>query len=149
MLLSQPHGRVMKEYVAVPESMWKESTALRRAFVSSVAYVGSLKPKVSKRKKAVVRKPVENAGAVKQQPVAVTSVTSRTAVARKAAKKTVTSPVAKKITTKTAARGSKTNGAAKTSAKKSTVRKTTSRKASPKKAAAKKTTVRRKAVARS
>ena len=49
--LCEHHGRVMKEFVAVPEGLWKDRKVLRKAFVSSVAYVGSLKPKVSKKSK--------------------------------------------------------------------------------------------------
>jgi len=59
--LCERHGRVMKEFVAVPEDLWKDRKALRKAFVSSVAYVGSLKPKVSKRKKSAGKLPASDA----------------------------------------------------------------------------------------
>jgi hypothetical protein len=50
--LCERHGTVMKEYVVVPASLLKKTRELSKAFDRSVAYVGSLKPKPSTRKKA-------------------------------------------------------------------------------------------------
>lgn len=173
--LCERHGRVMKEYVAVPEQLWKQRNELRRAFVSSVAYVGSLKPKVSKRKKPVVAKVAAPLEAAVDEPAVVTSrttvtrkptkkasapkaATKRAPAKRAPAKKTVAKKAAAKPVTKAAPKTKRSSSTAKASAStktttrkstaKSTTRKTVARKAAPKKAAAKKTTTRSKAVAR-
>jgi TfoX/Sxy family transcriptional regulator of competence genes len=44
------HGRVMKEYVEVPEAMLLKTQALKKYYDISYAYVSSLKPKPTKRK---------------------------------------------------------------------------------------------------
>lgn len=49
--LVEQHGTVMKEYVAVPESLWKNARALRKLFAASHDYVGGLPPKATKRPK--------------------------------------------------------------------------------------------------
>ena len=168
--LCERHGRIMKEYVAVPEQLWKQRKALRRAFVSSVAYVGSLKPKVSKRKKPVVAKVAAPLEAAVDEPAVVTSCTTvtrkpakkasapKTAPKRAATKKTVAKKAAAKPVAKAAPKAKRSSSSAKASAStksttrkstaKATTRKTAARKPAPKKAAAKKTTARRKAVAR-
>ena len=45
------YGAVMKEYVAVPDSLLEDTQELKKYFDLSFAYVGSLKPKATKRKK--------------------------------------------------------------------------------------------------
>jgi len=91
--LCERHGRVMKEYVAVPEDMWKERKALRRAFVSSVAYVGSLKPKVSKRKKTANKAPAQVAEA---NAVVKTVTPTKTSERNVAGKKTAVKKTARR-----------------------------------------------------
>jgi TfoX/Sxy family transcriptional regulator of competence genes len=49
-------GRVMKEYVAVPESVWIDAENLDRWLRRSVEFVGALPPKEPKAKKARVKK---------------------------------------------------------------------------------------------
>ena len=49
--LSEQHGRVMKEYVLVPRALLKKTTTLRKDFENSYEYIGTLKPKSTKRKK--------------------------------------------------------------------------------------------------
>lgn len=50
------HGRVMKEYVEVPDRLLKKTNELKTYFDLSVAYVGSLKPKPTTKKKATKQK---------------------------------------------------------------------------------------------
>ncbi len=49
--LSEQHGRVMKEYVLVPAALLEKTRELKKYFDLSCKYVGSLKPKPTKRKK--------------------------------------------------------------------------------------------------
>ena len=49
--LCEQHGAVMKEYVEVPDALLKKTEELRRFFDIGYAYVGSLKPKPTLRKK--------------------------------------------------------------------------------------------------
>lgn len=46
------YGAVMKEYVAVPEKVYANTKQAAKLFAASVAYVGSLKPKATTRKKS-------------------------------------------------------------------------------------------------
>ena len=48
--LSEQHGRVMKEYVVVPESVFDRPAILEAAFAVSIAYIRTLKPKPTRRK---------------------------------------------------------------------------------------------------
>src|SRR2546425_12372310 len=48
--LFEAYGAVMKEYVAVPDSLLKNTKALEKHLAESYAYVRTLKPKPSKRK---------------------------------------------------------------------------------------------------
>jgi hypothetical protein len=48
--LFEAYGAVMKEYVTVPESLLKNTKELAKYFALSYQYVGSLKPKPSKKK---------------------------------------------------------------------------------------------------
>jgi TfoX/Sxy family transcriptional regulator of competence genes len=48
--LSEQYGRVMKEYVEVPDSLLRDTEVLKQYFDISYAYVGSLKPKPTKKK---------------------------------------------------------------------------------------------------
>ena len=56
--LCEQHGRIMKEYVEVPGVLLKKTRELKKYFDLSFAYVGSLKPKPTKRakKKAAKKK---------------------------------------------------------------------------------------------
>ncbi len=45
------HGRVMKEYVVVPDTLLENTQELSKYYDLSFAYVSSLKPKPTKRKK--------------------------------------------------------------------------------------------------
>jgi TfoX/Sxy family transcriptional regulator of competence genes len=45
------YGSVMKEYVEVPEGLLEDTQELKRYFDISYAYIGTLKPKPTKRKK--------------------------------------------------------------------------------------------------
>lgn len=49
--LSVQHGRLMKEYVAVPKELIRNTEALKEYIEISYEYVQSLKPKPTKRKK--------------------------------------------------------------------------------------------------
>ena len=49
--LSVRYGSVMKEYVVVPEDLLRKTEELKKYFDLSYAYVGSLKPKPTKKKK--------------------------------------------------------------------------------------------------
>ena len=50
------HGSVMKGYALVPEALWKKPAVLKKAFAGSHAYIASLKPKPTTRKKAAKKK---------------------------------------------------------------------------------------------
>lgn len=49
--LSEQHGVVQKEYVEVPDVLLKKPSELKTYFAQSLAYVESLKPKPTTRKK--------------------------------------------------------------------------------------------------
>jgi TfoX/Sxy family transcriptional regulator of competence genes len=49
--LMEAHGTIMKEYVAVPGKLLKDTKELKKWFALSVEYAGTLKPKATKRKK--------------------------------------------------------------------------------------------------
>jgi TfoX/Sxy family transcriptional regulator of competence genes len=49
--LCEQNGTVLKEYVEVPEALLTKTAQLKRFFESSYAYVASLKPKPTQRKK--------------------------------------------------------------------------------------------------
>jgi hypothetical protein len=48
--LCERHGRVLEEYVGVPDSLLKKTQELKKFFALSHAYVALLKPKPTKRK---------------------------------------------------------------------------------------------------
>ena len=48
--LFEAYGAVMKEYVTVPDSLLKKTKELQKYFALSYQYVGSLKPKPTKKK---------------------------------------------------------------------------------------------------
>jgi hypothetical protein len=48
--LYEAYGAVMKEYVAVPDSLLKNTKALQKYLAISYSYVRTLKPKASKKK---------------------------------------------------------------------------------------------------
>ena len=58
-VLSEQYGKVMKEYVVVPDGLLKKTEELKATFGASYAYVSALKPKPTKRKK-----PARAAGSV-------------------------------------------------------------------------------------
>ena len=47
--LCEQHGRVMKEYAVVPKKLLTQTKALQKPFQASFDYVGTLKPKPTKR----------------------------------------------------------------------------------------------------
>jgi len=47
--LCEQHGAVLKEYVEVPDALLKKTQELKKFFDISYAYVGSLKPKATKK----------------------------------------------------------------------------------------------------
>lgn len=49
--LCEQHGRVMQEYVEVPDSLLKKTQELKAYFDRSIAYVGGLRPKATRREK--------------------------------------------------------------------------------------------------
>ena len=49
--LMEQHGRIMKEYVHVPQSLLIKTGSLTKYFSQSLEYVASLKPKPTKKKK--------------------------------------------------------------------------------------------------
>ena len=49
--LCEQHGTVLKEYVEVPDGLLKKTRELKKFFDSSYAYVESLKPKPTRKKK--------------------------------------------------------------------------------------------------
>ena len=61
------HGHVMKKYVLVPAGVWKKLATLKKAFAASHAYVGSLKPKATTRKKNGAVKKTESKKAAKKK----------------------------------------------------------------------------------
>lgn len=48
--LMEQHGRIMKEYVIVPDKLIKNTDKLSKYFEQSIKYVSSLKPKSTKKK---------------------------------------------------------------------------------------------------
>jgi TfoX/Sxy family transcriptional regulator of competence genes len=50
--LCHQHGKMLAEYVEVPDALLNKTRELKKYLASSYAYVGSLKPKATKRKKA-------------------------------------------------------------------------------------------------
>ncbi len=49
--LMEQHGRIMKEYVSVPDDLLKDTKQLAEYLEKSLSYVSSLKPKPTKKKK--------------------------------------------------------------------------------------------------
>jgi hypothetical protein len=54
--LCEQHGSVMKEYVEVPFTLLRKTKELKKYFDISYAYVGSLKPKPTRKKKVAKKK---------------------------------------------------------------------------------------------
>src|SRR5688572_5382365 len=50
--LCEQHGTVLEEYVEVPDALLKKTQELKKFFDLSYAYVGSLKPKATVKKKS-------------------------------------------------------------------------------------------------
>jgi hypothetical protein len=50
--LCEQHGKVLAEYVEVPDALLRKTMTLKRYFDMSFAYVSSLKPKPTKKKSA-------------------------------------------------------------------------------------------------
>lgn len=53
--LCEQHGRVMQEYIVVPDSLLKKTRELQKFFAASFDYIGTLKPKPTTRKKATTK----------------------------------------------------------------------------------------------
>ena len=49
--LIEQYGMVMKEYVSVPQALWKKPLQLQKLMALSLDYIKSLKPKPTTRKK--------------------------------------------------------------------------------------------------
>ncbi len=49
--LCERHGKIMKEYVVVPDALLKKQKDLLAVFKTSVSYIASLKPKPTTKKK--------------------------------------------------------------------------------------------------
>lgn len=49
--LCEQHGTVLQEYVEVPDALLRKTPELKRFFVVSHAYIASLKPKPTQKKK--------------------------------------------------------------------------------------------------
>lgn len=49
--LMEQHGRIMKEYVKIPDNLLMKTNELSEYLQKSLAYVSSLKPKPTKKKK--------------------------------------------------------------------------------------------------
>ena len=54
--LMEAHGTIMKEYVAVPENLFKKTRDLKEYLDTSYEYVKTLKPKATKKVKVPVKK---------------------------------------------------------------------------------------------
>ncbi len=65
--LCKSYGTVMKEYAEVPDALLKKTRELKKFFDLSYAYVGSLKPKPTKRKKAPTKKTARKKAAKKRK----------------------------------------------------------------------------------
>jgi|SRR5690349_11618441 hypothetical protein len=84
---SQPvmYGMVMKEYVAIPEALLSKTSELAAVFESSYRYVGTLKPKATKRaKKSTPARPAKASKPAKAAKAAKKAVPAK---AKKTAKK--------------------------------------------------------------
>ena len=77
--LCEQYGTVMKEYVEVPVALLKKTRELKKFFDLSVAYVRSLKPKPTARKK--------RAGTKKKTAKKATQKAGKKATAKKKARK--------------------------------------------------------------
>ena len=66
--LCERHGTVMKEYVVVPDALLKKTRELKKVFDVSVAYIDSLPPKPTTRKKAAGSAKPTNKKATKKTP---------------------------------------------------------------------------------
>ena len=49
--LYEAYGAVMKEYVAVPDSLFQNTKELQKYLAMSYDYIGTLKPKATKKKR--------------------------------------------------------------------------------------------------
>ena len=54
--LCEQHGKVLKEYVEVPEALLKRTQELKKYFDESFEYVAALKPKTTARKKVAKKR---------------------------------------------------------------------------------------------
>ena len=78
--LVERHGVVMKEYVLVPDRLFRQSKILEAAFRASFDYVGQLKPKATTRKKkSVPRKAAKKVAAKAPSKVKAVGKNSKTA----------------------------------------------------------------------
>ena len=68
--LCEQHGRIMKEYVVVPDRLLKNTNDLKKYFEISFIYVSSLKPKATTKKvskKTAAKKKAANKTAINKQ----------------------------------------------------------------------------------
>ena len=66
--LSVQHGRVMQEYVLVPDSLLKKTKELKKYFGLGVAYAKTLKPKATRRPAKTAKNPVKKTATKKTRP---------------------------------------------------------------------------------
>lgn len=59
--ICEQHGRVMKEYVVIPDDLLTNTRALKKLFATSFEHVSSLKPKPTKRKASTKKKTTKKA----------------------------------------------------------------------------------------
>jgi|GEM_PF-132260 len=86
--LCEQHGRVMKEYVVVPDSLLRKTEELKKAFNASIVYVAALKSKPAARKKAATKKKAAaKKKAAKKAAVKEVAAPKKKAAKKKAAKK--------------------------------------------------------------
>ncbi|MFT6620248.1 MAG: hypothetical protein ACJASX_003157 [Limisphaerales bacterium] len=102
--LCEQHGKVMEEYVLVPDSLFKKTEELKKAYNASIAYVGSLKPVSAAKKKTAARKAAaaKKAAAGLTDPKEITA--KKKATKKKAAVKKKVAVKKKAATKKTAAK---------------------------------------------
>lgn len=99
--LTEQHGRVMKEYVTVPDSLLRKTEEFQKAFRASIVYVASLKSKPTARKKAATKKKAaKKKAAVKE----VAAPKKKAATKKKAAVKKKAAPKKKAAAKKKAAK---------------------------------------------
>jgi hypothetical protein len=85
--LCEQHGKVMEEFVVVPDSLFKKTEELKKAFNASIAYVASLKPVSAAKKKIAAQKAAARKKAAAKEPAGKKKVATKKKAATKKAKK--------------------------------------------------------------